>query len=281
MNESGAMASMNEAEMLAELERIVRHAGRMAMDLRPHLDVRRKADGSVVTQADVAIEDFLAAELGRLRPDAAFVGEERPLPAVDANAPAWIVDPIDGTDGYRQGLAYFGVSVGLARGTDFLLAAFFNPQLNEMYLARRGGGATRNGAPIRVQQRAALAADCVVCGPGNFHRVFRAGLRWEVRSFGSTATHLALVADGRICFCVCRPRLWDVGAGVLLVQEAGGAVRYLDGRAFDPSAHYDGRAIRPPLAAGAANLVDAAIAQIGWAETAATRKSETAPGRET
>jgi myo-inositol-1(or 4)-monophosphatase len=267
MNDSSRVSPMNETELLPQLERIVRRAGRMAMEFRPRLDVRTKADGSFVTQADIAIEEFLAGALGEILPEAAFLGEERPLPAADGERPVWIVDPIDGTDSYRQGLAYFGVSVGLVCGGDFRLGAFFNPHLDEMHLARRGGGATRNGEPVRVQTRDAITADCDVCGSSDFHRFFEFDLPLKVRSLGSTAQHLALVADGRSCFCFCHPRIWDVGATILLLQEAGGAVCHLDGSSFRPAAHLDGKMIRPPLVAGPANLLADILKNIAWKHT--------------
>jgi myo-inositol-1(or 4)-monophosphatase len=202
--------------------------------------------------------------LGRLVPEARFLGEERPLPPIERDSLVWVVDPIDGTDSYRQGLAYFGVSVGLLRGGETQFGAFYNPHLEDMFLARRGGGATRNGEQIRVQDRDRVTKDCSVCGSSDFHRFFRFALPLKVRSLGSTAQHLALVADGRVSLCFCHPRVWDIAAAALLVEEAGGVLLYLDRRRFMPGAHLDGKMIRPPLAAGPPALVAEVIDQIDW-----------------
>jgi myo-inositol-1(or 4)-monophosphatase len=252
------------AGLLPGLEAVVRRAGELAMELRPALHVSRKADGSTVTQADIAVEELLLTELRHLLPEAAFLGEEGHTAAVGADVPVWVADPIDGTDAYRQGLAYFGVSVGLLHHGETQVGAFFNPHLDEMHLALRGHGATLNGRAIRVMQRDKIGRDCFVCGSSDFHRFFRLDLPLKVRSLGSTANHLALVADGRSCFCFCHPRIWDVAAAALLIEEAGGEVWHLDGTRFHPGRHLDGSMIMPPLAAGPPNLLAEVLKRITW-----------------
>lgn len=251
-------------QLLARLEPIIRAAGALALEMRPWLEVSRKADGSVVTQADVAVEQLLHQELSWLLPEAKFIGEERPLPIVGDNEPLWIVDPIDGTDAYRHGLAYFGVSVGLLCGREMTAGAFYNPQLDEMFLACRGGGAQLNGERLHVMERERFDGDCFMFGPSDFHRFYRFDLPIKSRSLGSTAQHLALVAAGRACLAICRPRLWDVAAAALFVTEAGGAVLHIDGRPFLPVEHLTGQMITPPLIAGPEAIIRDALQHLVW-----------------
>ncbi|NLH48752.1 MAG: hypothetical protein GX444_09120 [Myxococcales bacterium] len=255
---------MDWSALLGTVETIVRRAGQLALDLQPHLEISRKPDGSVVTQADRAVEQLLADELTPLVPGSLFLGEERPMPEMIGDAPVWIVDPIDGTDSYRQGLAYFGVSVGLAVGKQLKLGVFYNPRLDELFGAARGHGAFLNGAPIHVMRDRRLETECFICGPSDFHRSFRFFLPVKVRSLGSTAAHFALVADGRACFCFCRPWIWDVAAGCLLVEEAGGEIRHLDGTPFRIGAFFDGRRISPPLMGGPPEILDQINGLIRW-----------------
>jgi len=251
-------------QLLAGLEPIIRAAGALALELRPQLEVTHKADGSVVTQADVAVEQLLYEELSWLLPEAKFIGEERPLPEIEPDDLLWIVDPIDGTDAYRQGLAYFGISVGLLRGREMAMGVFYNPQLDEMFVAGRGEGAALNGERLRVMDRAQIDGDCFMFGPSDFHRGYRFNLPVKIRSLGSTAQHLALVAAGRAGLALCRPRIWDVAAAALLVTEAGGEILHLDGRPYRPAEHLDGRMINPPLIAGPAPLIRNALRHLSW-----------------
>ncbi|MDP8225531.1 MAG: inositol monophosphatase family protein [Candidatus Lernaella stagnicola] len=258
------MKTLELSELAAAVERIARQAGRIAMDLRDHLKTERKDDGSAVTQADVAVEDFLFENLSPLVPDAVFLGEERPVPETRSNLPVWVVDPIDGTDAYRQGLAYFGVCVGLAIGCEVVLGVFHNPFLDETYVAWQGGGAYLNGRRISVGTDKQWQRDCFVYGPSNTHLRYRLDMPVKLRSLGSTAEHMVLVADGRACFTFCRGHVWDVAAAVIVVREAGGVVRHFDGRNFCAADHFDGKVITPPLLAGNEEIVGGLIGKIEW-----------------
>jgi myo-inositol-1(or 4)-monophosphatase len=258
------MTERDLQKLASEVEPVVRAAGKLAMALQPNLQVRRKDDGSPVTNADIAVEELLFDRLCSLAPGSVFMGEERPVPQIGEQDLVWVVDPIDGTDSYRHGLAYFGVSVGLAKGCEFLLGVFHNPFLDEMYVAWRGGGAWRNGQRLSVMQAEGLPPGCFACGPSNAHRKYDFALKVKMRSLGSTAQHLALVADGRSCFAFCSARLWDVAAGTLLVDEAGGIVAHLDGEPFCPEQHFQGNAILPALIAGHPNIVSSLVGKIKW-----------------
>ncbi len=245
------MGDLPTGELFSQLEVIVRRAGAIQLEMRPRLEVSRKRDGTVVTQADVAVERFLSTELLALTPGAKFLGEERALPEIEPHDRVWVVDPIDGTDAYRHGLAYFGASVAFVHDDQLELAAFFNPFLNEMYLARRGHGATLNGRPLVVRETVEIDENEFALGPSDFHRYYRLDLPVKIRSLGSTAEHLALVADGRAGCAFGYAHIWDIAAGVLLVREAGGLFRFLDGSEFEIGEHLHGHQLRRPWVAAA------------------------------
>jgi myo-inositol-1(or 4)-monophosphatase len=258
------MADLPSAKLVTRLEEIVRRAGAVAMELRSQLQVRRKEDGTVVTQADLAIEKLLFEELMALTPHAKFLGEERAWPEISDGDEVWIVDPIDGTDAYRHGLAYFGVSVALVRGGRLELAAFHNPFLGEMFLARRDQGATNNGGAMQVRRTDEIDENDFVLGPSDFHRYYRLDLPVKIRSLGSTAEHLALVADGRASCAFGYASIWDIAAGVLLVREAGGLFRFLDGAEYDIIEHLHTQRMRRPFLAAAPQLWRRFADRIDW-----------------
>lgn len=252
--------------LIYQLEEVVRQAGDLAMDMRPELTVKTKPDGSLVTQADLAVEEFLRENLTGLAPGSLFLGEESEVPELRPGQPVWIVDPIDGTDAYRLGLAYFGVSVALLRDGIFSLAAFYNPFMKEMYLALAGGGATLNGQSIKVAEKRKLACNDFVLGPSNFHRCYEFRMPMKMRSLGSAAQHLAMVADGRSCCAFLQPYIWDVAAGVLLIREGGGTVRFLDGSVFNEDEHLNGNIFDQPILASHPSVWKQLAANISWRE---------------
>lgn len=251
-------------ERLAALEEIVRAAGLMALSLRDKLEVSRKPDGTVVTQADVAVEKFLHENLGALAPDAGFLGEENTSTNLQGQKNLWVVDPIDGTDAYRLGLAYFGVSVALAVDCEPVLGAFYNPFMDEMYLAAAGEGATLNGEPIHVRLGISLDDVCLALGPSNFHRYYSMELPIKMHSLGSTAQHFAMVADGRACCVFCRPHIWDIAAGVLLVSEAGGMTRMLNGDDFCFRDYLENSLFKRPVLAAPPDIWEQLAGKIRW-----------------
>lgn len=224
----------------------------------------------LVTEFDRASEAHVLAELGRLFPDHAVLAEESGGAGADSgpNAAAppfrWIVDPLDGTTNFAHGLPFFCVSIGLEVDGVRALGVLFDPLRDECFAARRGAGATLNGAPIRVSPRATLKD--ALGGTGFPYDVMEhpeETLRWfapllpqmrGVRRLGSAALDLAYVACGRLdLFWEVKLHAWDVAAGILLVEEAGGRVSDFAGGpvAADPVqiAATNGRLHEPLLAA--------------------------------
>jgi myo-inositol-1(or 4)-monophosphatase len=219
-------------------EAAARAGGRVLADWRGRFGVSQKGRRDLVTEADVAAQREIRRIVLDAFPDHGFVGEES-LPEMETT-PArpdglrWIVDPLDGTTNYVHGFPAYCVSVALARGDEVLVGAIFDPERDECFTARAGGGAFLDGRPIRAgattdpeDALVAISFPPHVTGDSGAVADFLAVVPHvhSVRRTGSTAINLAYVACGRLdAFWVRRIASWDVAAGLLLVAEAGGAV---------------------------------------------------------
>jgi len=200
-----------------------------------HVEYKGKNQGDdPVTEADHHAETFLKEELARRFPDHAIVGEEGAGEGSDAAPLTWVVDPLDGTTNFLNGLPLFASSIGLVEDGVPIVAAVFIPWpvggRGRVLHARMGGGAWEGDRRLRVAEGASPVAGRVVVLPTFRTGPFRAQRSLlekpgERRSVGSIAYELALVADGKYQYAMfARPKSWDVAAGILLVQEAEGWV---------------------------------------------------------
>lgn len=229
-------------ERLAIVEDLARRAGKMALDMRATVSASLKPDGSFVTEADIAVQEFLFAELADRFVGYGQMGEETCCDpdSGDAAGPVFVIDPIDGTDAYRSGLAYFSVSIGLYEGGGFPLGVVYLPVFNEMYSVDAGGPPMKNGNPVGVCTECEITSNSFLAAPSSFHKNFTTDFPGKIRSLGSTAFHLALVAAGSTVGAVPCAYIWDIAAGVALVQAAGGRVARLDGAPLDAGRYLDG-----------------------------------------
>ena len=205
-----------------------------------NLQVSMKGPGDYVSQADRKAEDILFAELSKARPGYAFLMEERGVVEGDDDQHRWIVDPLDGTTNFLHGIPIFSISIALERQGQLVAGVIYNPAMDELYTAERGGGAFMNDRRLRVAGRSKLT-DCVIgCGVPHLgrgqHGNFLVELRnvmaevSGIRRLGSASLDLAYVAAGRMDgFWETGLSAWDIAAGLLLVREAGGFVSDMDG----------------------------------------------------
>ena len=230
---------------LTELEThasdIAREAGKILhARFRGPLEVKYKDDNEQdpVTSADLESQTYLSGAIGRRYPEHGIVGEEgEPGGEVeDARLPDffWVLDPLDGTTNFLNGLPLYAVSVALLHRGNPLVGALFIPWPDKeggvVLHARRGGGAWMDGEPISIGQPAEQKAKGLAGVPGSFGSQFRLrkglhGRAHDVRVTGSIAYELALTCCGAFQFVVFGgPKIWDVAAGALVVVEAGGSV---------------------------------------------------------
>ena len=236
---------MNEPldqDQLAQFEaRAVELAGAAGQILGGYFGPRLEADYKdkegldPVTAADRECQEHLAKAISEHYPDHGFLGEEDEEQG-DSEAPdfVWVVDPLDGTKNFLNGLPVFACSIGLLyRGAPVVGAVYFPWPTQEggvVMHARRGGGAFVDGEPVALDGLNEPEAGRLAALPGSFGGAFRVGGRMrgkagELRVTGSIAYELAMVAKGVLQYCVTTaPRIWDVAAGAIIVTEAGGAV---------------------------------------------------------
>jgi myo-inositol-1(or 4)-monophosphatase len=221
-------------------------AGRLARQyFRQDLTIIKKGPIDLVTEADVAVEQEIRARIARRFPSHTFLGEE----SGGATAPGvpfrWIVDPIDGTTNFAHGLALFCTSIALEVDGQVVVGAVYDPMADELFTAERGQGARLNGRRLGVTTVNTLIDSLLVTGfPyistderreqltlfGRFLSESRA-----VRRLGSAALDLSYVAAGRFdAFWEQGLQPWDVAAGVLLVEEAGGRATDYGGGVYSP-----------------------------------------------
>ncbi len=188
----------------------------------------------VVTRADKESEACLIGEIQKSFPAHAILGEESGEHAGTADY-RWVIDPLDGTNNYSQGLPVFTVSIGLQYQEKTILGVVYAPYMNELYTAVKGNGAFLNGKPIRVSEKPDLAHSVLGTGfpydkdvnPDNNASNLSAilpSLR-GIRRMGSAAYDLCCVAAGFLDgYWELSLNLWDMCAGALIVEEAGGIV---------------------------------------------------------
>ena len=202
---------------------------------------------NLVTEADHASEKAILSVIKRDFPDHQILAEESG--ALSQNSEfKWVIDPIDGTVNFAQGIPLNCVSIGIEHKGDIVMAAVYNPHLNEFFFAEKGKGATLNDKPIRVSQKSVTLHSCLVTGfpytyinePNGplevFERFVRKGV--PVRRLGSAAIDLCWVACGRFDgFFEQKLEPWDSAAGFLIVEEAGGRVTDFKGDPFSIYQH--------------------------------------------
>ena len=208
-------------------------------------DIAYKGDADLVTQADRRSEQAIVARLSKYFPEHSISAEEGTGHKRNSEF-HWHVDPLDGTTNFAHKYPCFSVSIALSQTLSqretLLAGVVYNPIYNELFAAARGEGATLNGTKISVSKVATLATSLLCTGfpvhkrlaNPNIHYYYDFTLRSHgVRRDGSAALDLACVAAGRFDgFWEFGLKPWDTAAGVLLVQEAGGAVSEFSGQAY-------------------------------------------------
>jgi myo-inositol-1(or 4)-monophosphatase len=191
-------------------------------------------DNSPVSDADIAVNDFLRGRLSALAPEAGWLSEETEDDFAGRSvATAWIVDPIDGTRAFLAGRPDWTISVALVEGGRPRLAALYAPVTDEMFFAAHGNGATLNGGPIHVRDGENLAT-ASVAGPKRFLDRL-SGIYSDIDTqakIHSLALRLARVGEGTLdaAFASQGSHDWDLAAADLLVHEAGGLLTDFAGR---------------------------------------------------
>ena len=199
---------------------------------------------NLVTEADHAAEKAIIDVITANFPGHYILSEETGEIIQDSEY-KWIIDPIDGTVNFANGIPLNCVSIGVEKNGKMILGAVFNPHMNEFFFAEKGMGSTLNDKPIRVSEQTEVIKSCLVTGfPYSyldmengpldvFQRFVRKGI--PVRRLGSAAIDLCWVAAGRFDgFYEHKLEAWDSAAGFIIVEEAGGRLTDFKGDDFSP-----------------------------------------------
>ncbi len=221
-----------------------REAGQLLLEkFGGKLNITKKGDINLVTEADLASERLIIERIKSYYPKHAILAEESGAAVLDGqSAWKWIIDPLDGTTNFAHGYPCWCVTLALEHNGEIVVGVTFDPTRNELFAAARGRGASLNNKPIRASATENLGDALIVTGfPYDIkHREKFARHLTEflltsrgVRRDGSAAIDMAYVACGRFDgFWEEGLSPWDVAAGVLLIEEAGGQVSYYDGSRF-------------------------------------------------
>ena len=233
-------------KFLATAVQAVIRAGAMQLAGVHHLRVEKKGTIDLVTQIDREVETMFRALIAERFPDHVVLAEEFATGGDRHRAAeyTWVFDPVDGTTNYAHGLPIFCSACSLEHHGQPIVAAIYDPSRRELFTAERGLGAWLNGAPMRVSQADTLINSLLCTGfPYSVQTdsaylldLFAAFLHAAraVRRLGSAAIDMAYVAAGRLDgFWEVKLNPWDISAGALMVEEAGGRVSALLGGPFD------------------------------------------------
>lgn len=256
--------------MLSPLEFTSQLAREVGGFLRQNFDLHGtrtslKPDHSVVTAADLAADRLITNSIREAYPDDAILSEEQRT-QITRQAPAtWVCDPLDGTTNFSLGLQFWGVSIArLVDGWPDTAAIYF-PMLEEQYTAQRGQGAFFNGERLLAGPPAEAQPTSFFSCCSRTHRRYNVKVRYKTRILGAASYTLCAVARGvAILGFEATPKIWDIAAGWLILEEAGAVIATLDDSLPFPlltSKEY-ARQDFPTLAAATAEVLEQARSQI-------------------
>lgn len=199
---------------------------------------------NLVTEYDKASEECIISSILSSFPDHSFLAEESGATRQNPSKVLWVIDPLDGTVNFAHNIPVFCVSIAATFGGETLCGVIYQPMTQELFIAEKGGGAYLNGVPLRVTTTARMEESMMATGfPYNvnenplhcvdyFSEMTKHGI--PIRRLGSAAIDLAYVAAGRFdAYWEVSLYPWDLAAGKLLVEEAGGRVTHYDGSPRD------------------------------------------------
>jgi len=204
-----------------------------------NLQVSSKGPGDFVSSADKRTEKTLIEELQKAHPDYGIITEETGIINKSNIKNRWIIDPIDGTMNFLNGIPQFAISIAYEKDNEIICGVIFNPITNEMFCAEKGNGAYLNNSRIRVSNKKKLKDALLVTGGPEGASKIKNKIYSEyinvsnnvsnVRKFGSAALDMAYVACGRFDGYWQRElKYWDIAAGVIILREAGGFIDFFE-----------------------------------------------------
>ena len=192
------------------------------------LQVSVKGPNNFVTNADRKAEDIIINELEKSKKNFSILTEESGFIENKDKENFWIVDPIDGTTNFLNGIPHFCISIALLVDNEIIAGVIYDPIKDEIFYSEKNGGSYLNNKSIRVSKKSKIS-DCL------YGVNFRENIpeNFSIRNTGSAALDLAYVSSGRFDGCLQKNvNLWDIAAGTILIKEAGGIVDNFDLKKF-------------------------------------------------
>ena len=188
------------------------------------LQVSKKGPADFVTNSDLKAEKIILEELKKAKPHYSIISEENGIENNKDKKNTWIIDPIDGTVNFLHGIPHFAISIALKINDEIISGVIFDPIKNEMFYAEKNNGAYLNNQRIRVSKKNEIN-NCLFVTGGKIQN--EPDLPY--RKTGCAALDMAYVASGRYDgYFQNNLNLWDIAAGIILVQEAGGVINEID-----------------------------------------------------
>ncbi len=227
--------------MMYTLIKTIREAGRIATDGfgKVH-SVHEKAKNDLVTEIDVEMQKVIVNGIKKKYPEHSIIAEESEF-EINNSDYTWYIDPLDGTNNYFYGVPIYGISIGLFYKASPKIGAIYFPHSRELFYAERGKGAFMNSERTFVSKRgiskAMVLTTSQISATGRKVTQSLDKVRqktFDYRAFGCATYALMLLASGKAdAYIMYKAKPWDVAAGFLILEEAGGKITDLDGRRWD------------------------------------------------
>ncbi|MEW6348336.1 MAG: inositol monophosphatase family protein [Thermodesulfobacteriota bacterium] len=251
--EGGRALTDRELLTLKEfVENTLRKSGSILMERYGKGDVAQKFDESLVTQAENEAWGVIHSKIGATFDGHAFLKDlsEEVLNSESCPRFVWIVDALDGAASFQAGMPVWGISAALFEKFWPVLAFLYLPATGELYSAFASREAYLNDKAIRVRQDPTVDNESLVLVYSRFHNDFQSNFPGKIRNFGSSSGHMAYVARGVADACLLQNvSVRDMAAGSIILEAAGGEIRFLDGRPFHVGDYLVANRVEEPLIA--------------------------------
>ena len=236
------------------VEDLIRSAGEIAMEYYLTVEPEKKADESYVTQADLAVQQYIREALAQHAPHDGLIGEEDDLRREpQTGSRYWVIDPIDGTASFAAGLPIWGIAIGLVEAGEATAGFFYAPVARDLFRTTEDGQVLRNGKRVRMRQSLPFHRESSLFIASRLHRYYTVNPDFpgKLRNLGSTLAHLCYLAGGNAdAALIERVYIWDIAAGMPMLALNGGVLRYIDGSDVDLAPLLAGERIPMPMLAG-------------------------------
>lgn len=234
------------------IENTLRKGGAILVEMYGRGRRTRKFDEELVTEAENAGWEVISEKIRGSFEGHAFLRELTvdQLSGEDVPRFIWIIDTLDGAASFQAGMPVWGISAALFEKFWPVLGFLYLPVTGELYSAYAGRQALLNDKPINVREDPTVDNESLVLVYSRFHTDFTSTFPGKIRNFGSSAGHMAYVARGAADACLIKNvNVKDLAAGSIILEAAGGEIRFLDGRRFHMAEYLDGKRVDEPLIA--------------------------------